>query len=375
MRVGVPCEVLPEEYRVALVPSAVGDLVADGHEVIVETGAGSGAGFADVEYHDEGAQIGKEAADVFARSDLVVKVKEPQPVECRMLREGQTLFTFLHLAADRRQAELLQESGCTAIAYETVTDRHGRLPLLAPMSEIAGRISVQVGARCLEKTRDHDGPGILLGGVPGVPPAKVVVVGGGVVGSNAIQIAVGFNADVTVLDRSLEALRVLDGRYGNRIRTAIAAPDQILSSVIEADFVIGAVLIPGATAPKLLSRDALKTMRPGTVMVDVAIDQGGCFETSRSTTHKDPTYIVDDIIHYGVTNMPGIVPRTSAIALCNATLPFVREIAGRGTLAALLENPYLLGGLNVHAGKITCAPVAQALDLDFVPPEEAMLGR
>jgi alanine dehydrogenase len=359
MLVGVPKEVKVHEYRVGLVPGSVRELVAHGHQVMVETGAGAGIGFADEAYRAAGAEVVPRAEDVFARAELVVKVKEPQPSEWRQLRRGQTLFTYLHLAADRAQAEGLVASGCTAIAYETVTDAQGALPLLAPMSEVAGRMSVQVGAHCLEKAQG--GAGVLLGGVPGVPGARVAVLGGGVVGSNAARIAAGMRARVTVLDRSTRVLDALDREFGGAVATLFATREAVEQAVLEADLVIGAVLVPGAAAPRLVTRDMVARMRPGSVMVDVAIDQGGCFETSRPTTHAEPTYVVDGVVHYCVTNMPGAVARTSAVALNNATLPYTLLLADRGVAAATAENPHLAAGVNVQAGRLRHPAVIAAL--------------
>ena len=370
MLVGVPREIKNHEYRVGLTPAGVRELVAGGHQVLVETGAGAGAGCSDDDYSQAGAEIVAEAAEVFARSELVVKVKEPQPGECRQLREGQILFTFLHLAPDPEQTRLLVESGVSAIAYETVTDARGGLPLLAPMSEVAGRMSVQAAARCLEKAQG--GSGVLLGGVPGVPPAEVLVIGGGVVGLNAARMALGLGASVTLLDRSLPRLQYIDEVYGPGIRTLYSTTEAIERGLARADAVIGAVLIPGAAAPKLVTRPMLAGMQPGSVLVDVAIDQGGCFATSQPTTHQSPTYEVDGIIHYCVANMPGGVARTATFALTNATLPFVQALAGKGLRRALQEDTHLASGLNVHRGVITCAGVAEALGYDYVRAEAAL---
>jgi alanine dehydrogenase len=359
MLVGVPKEVKVHEYRVGLTPASVRELVAQGHQVLVETGAGTGIGFPDAAYAAAGAAIAPDATTVFAQAGLVVKVKEPQPQEWRQLRPGQILFTYLHLAPDPDQAEGLMASGCTALAYETVTDPQGGLPLLAPMSEVAGRMAVQVGARCLEK--EAGGAGILLSGVPGVPPARVAVLGGGVVGSNAARIAAGMRSRVTVLDRNPRVLDALDREFAGSVATLYATAEAVEQAVTEADLVIGAVLVPGAAAPKLVSRAIVGRMRPGSVLVDVAVDQGGCFETSRPTTHAEPTYLVDGVVHYCVTNMPGAVARTSAVALNNATLPFTLQLAGKGFPGALAENPHLAQGLNVHAGRIIHPAVAQAL--------------
>jgi alanine dehydrogenase len=359
MRVGVPREIKIHEYRVGLVPAGVRELVSSGHEVLIETHAGEGVGILDAHYAAAGATIVQEAAEIFRRAELIVKVKEPQLSECRMLREGQVLFTYLHLAADPAQAKALIESGVTAIAYETVTAPDGSLPLLTPMSEVAGRMSVQVAATCLQKA--NGGSGVLLGGVPGVPAAKVIVLGGGVAGTHAVEMAAGMQADVTVVDRSVSRLRELAAQFGSRVRTVYSTAEAIEQLVAEADVVIGAVLIPGATAPKLVTRAMIEKMKPRSVMVDISIDQGGCFETSRPTTHADPTYTVSGVIHYCVTNMPGAVPRTSTYALTNATLPFVRALADRGWRAALAHDPHLARGLNVHEGEVKHEAVARAL--------------
>jgi alanine dehydrogenase len=359
MRIGVPREIKNHEYRVGLVPAGVRELAMSGHEVFVETGAGRGIGVEDFHYEACGAKVLPTAAEVFQRADMIVKVKEPQPVECAMLRSGQILFTYLHLAADPRQAEGLVKSGATAVAYETVTSPKGTLPLLTPMSEVAGRMSIQVGASCLQKA--EGGFGVLLGGVPGVQPAKVVVLGGGVAGTNAAEMAAGLRADVTVVDRSVDRLRELSFVFGSTLRTAYSTSETIERLVQDADLVVGAVLIVGATAPKLVTRAMVKKMKPGAVLVDVSIDQGGCFETSRPTTHTDPTFIVDGVIHYCVANMPGAVPRTSTFALTNATLPYVRAIADLGWDAASKRDPGLAAGLNIHAGRVVHPAVAAAL--------------
>ncbi len=361
MRIGVPREVKVHEYRVGLVPGSVRELVQQGHEVLVETGAGAAIGFPDEAYRAAGAGIAPDAATVFAATELIVKVKEPQPAEWARLRPDQVLFTYLHLAPDPVQTRGLMESGGTAIAYETVTDAQGGLPLLAPMSEVAGRMAIQVGARCLEK--EAGGAGILLSGVPGVPSGRVVIIGGGVVGSNAARIAQGMRAQVIVLDRNPRVLNALDVEFNGMVETLFATSDAVERAVLDADLVIGAVLVPGAAAPRLVSRRTVARMRPGSVMVDVAIDQGGCFETSRPTTHADPTYVVDGVVHYCVTNMPGAVARTSAVALNNATLPFTLQIAEKGWRRAAADNPHLAAGVNVHAGKVTHPAVAQALGL------------
>jgi alanine dehydrogenase len=365
MRIGVPREIKNNEYRVGMVPAGVRELVVAGHEVLVETGAGNGIGVDDAQYKAAGASIGSGAAEVFERADLVVKVKEPQPAECAMLRPGQVLFTYLHLAADPVQAKGLMKSGATAIAYETVTAPNGSLPLLTPMSEVAGRMSIQVGAASLQKA--NGGFGILLGGVPGVQPAKVVILGGGVAGKHAAEIAVGMRADVTIVDRSLDRLRELSATFGASLLTAYSTTETVERLVREADLVIGAVLVAGAAAPKLVTRAMLSTMKRGAVLVDISIDQGGCFETSRPTTHADPTFVVDGVIHYCVANMPGAVPRTSTFALTNATLPYVRALADLGWQAALKRDPGLAAGLNVHAGEITHDVVARALGLQARP--------
>ncbi|HUN71137.1 MAG TPA: alanine dehydrogenase [Steroidobacteraceae bacterium] len=368
MRIGVPREIKVHEYRVGLVPAGVRELTAGGHEVLVETGAGEGIGLADAEYRAAGASIAPSAADVFAKAQLVVKVKEPQPVECQMLRPGQVLFTYLHLAADRAQANGLMTSGATAIAYETVT-RSGSLPLLTPMSEVAGRMSIQVGAASLQKA--NGGRGVLLGGVPGVPPAKVVILGGGVAGTHAAEMAVGLRADVTVVDRSVDRLRELSSLFGASLRTAYSTAETIERLVREADLVVGAVLIAGAAAPKLVTRAMVSTMQAGSVLVDISIDQGGCFETSHPTTHAQPTFVVDGVVHYCVANMPGAVARTSTFALTNATLPYVRMLADLGWQAALKQDPGFAAGLNVHAGQITHEAVAQALNVKARPLSSA----
>lgn len=365
MRIGVPKEIKNHEYRVGLTPASVAELSALGHEVWIETQAGAAIGFADENYREAGAQIAKGADEVFQQAQLIVKVKEPLAVERAKLRAQHTLFTYLHLAPDRPQTEELMASGATCIAYETVTDTQGRLPLLAPMSEVAGRMSIQAGAGCLEKARG--GRGVLLGGVPGVAPGKVVILGGGVVGSHALAMAVGLGADVTVLDRNVDALRRLDAQYGNRITTLYSTRAALREQVLAADLVIGGVLIPGAAAPKLITADMVRQMKAGAVLVDVAIDQGGCAETSRATTHAEPTYVVDEVVHYCVANMPGAVARTSTQALNNATLPFVIALAQKGTHCALEEDPHLLAGLNVAGGVITCESVAQAHGLVFQP--------
>jgi alanine dehydrogenase len=363
MKIGVPKEVKIHEYRVGLVPAGVRELVDAGHQVLVESGAGAGIGFEDSHYKSAGAVVAQTAQDVFGAAELIVKVKEPQLAECKQLRSGQVLFTYLHLAADRDQALALLASGATAIAYETVTAPDGSLPLLTPMSEVAGRMAVQVGAISLQKA--NGGFGVLLGGVPGVAPAKVVVLGGGVSGTHAVEMAVGLRADVTVVDRSVKRLRELSSIFGSQLKTVYSTAHAIEELVRDADLVIGAVLIAGAAAPKLVTRAMVKTMKPGAVLVDIAIDQGGCFETSRPTTHAAPTFILDGVIHYCVTNMPGAVPRTSTFALTNATLPYVRALADHGWRQAIANDPGLARGLNVHAGVLTHEAVASALGLDF----------
>jgi alanine dehydrogenase len=370
MRIGVPKEIKNHEYRVGLVPASVRELCLRGHEVFVETLAGAGIGVEDSDYQTAGASILPTAAEVFDKAEMIVKVKEPQAVERAMLREDHTLFTYLHLAPDAPQTEDLVNSGATCIAYETVTDTKGHLPLLAPMSEVAGRLSIQAGAWCLEKARG--GSGVLLGGVPGVEPGKVTIIGGGTVGFNACQMAVGLGARVVVLDRNLDVLRFLDANFESRIETVYSNAESIERHVADSDLVVGGVLIPGAAAPKLVNRAHLASMRKGSVLVDVAIDQGGCFETSKPTTHAEPTYIVDDIVHYCVANMPGAVPRTSTFALNNATLPFTLALADKGAKLAMLENPHLLEGLNVHRGKVTYEDVARDLGYDYVPAREAL---
>jgi alanine dehydrogenase len=360
MHIGVPKEIKPQEYRVGLVPTGVRELVAAGHQVSIQTQAGSAIGCRDEDYAAAGATIVHRAEDAYA-ADLVVKVKEPQLAECRLLHANQILFAYLHLAADKAQAEALMHSGVTAIAYETVTARDGSLPLLTPMSEVAGRMAVQVGAMCLEKARG--GSGILLGGVTGVAPANILILGGGVAGTNAAQIATGMRANVTVVDRSLPRLRQLEAQFEGRIRTAYSTSATIEALLRDADLTIGTVLIPGAASPKLVTRAMLKQMKAGSVLVDVSIDQGGCFETSRPTTHSDPTFIVDDIVHYCVANIPGAVPRTSTFALTNATLPFVKRFAEAGNKQLITLDTHIKNGINVRAGAITHSAVAHALNL------------
>ncbi|HLN23026.1 MAG TPA: alanine dehydrogenase [Patescibacteria group bacterium] len=370
MLVGVPKEIKTHEYRVGLTPGSVRELVHHGHQVLVETAAGGGIGFDDDAYRQAGAQIAPSAEAVFATAAMIVKVKEPQPAEIARLRPGQLLFTYLHLAPDAEQALGLMASGCTAIAYETVTDRHGGLPLLAPMSEVAGRMSIQAGAHGLEKA--CGGSGVLLGGVAGVPPGKVVILGGGVAGTNAAQMAVGIGADVVIIDRSLARLRELDLHFSGRARTVFSTVDAIERFVSDADLVVGAVLVPGAATPKLVTRALLARMRRGSVVVDIAIDQGGCLETSRPTTHADPTYVEEGVVHYCVANMPGAVARTSTFALNNATLPFALALADKGWQDACATDPHLLAGLNVHRGNITHPAVAQALGQVLLPALEAL---
>ncbi len=370
MLIGIPKEIKNHEYRVGMTPGAVREAVAHGHQVLVESGAGAGIGCGDDAYRSVGADIAASAEQVFERAEMIVKVKEPQPVECARLHEGQLLFTYLHLAPDPKQTELLQQSGCTAIAYETITDDHGGLPLLAPMSEVAGRMAIQVGACALQKA--NGGSGVLLGGVPGTEPAKVLVIGGGTVGTHAARMALGLGADVTILDKALPRLRQLDDLFGPTLKTRYSTLESMEALALQADMVVGAVLIPGAAAPKLISREMLGRMKPGSVLVDVSIDQGGCFETSRATTHDAPTYIVDGIVHYCVANMPGAVARTSTLALNNATLPYVLMLADNGWRRACSENPHLLQGLNVHAGQVTHQAVAEALGKEYVPAEEIL---
>ena len=368
MRVGVPKEIKTHEYRVGLTPGAVREYVHAGHDVVIETKLGAGIGADDEVYRKAGAAVAKTAAEIFATCDMIVKVKEPQPVEWVQLREGQILFTYLHLAPDPEQAKGLLASGCTAVAYETVTDARGGLPLLAPMSEVAGRLSIEAAGEALK--RHAGGRGLLIGGVPGVPPARVVVMGGGVVGTHAGRIAAGFGAEVTVLDRSLPRLRELDELFQGRVRTRFSTFEAVEEEAFAADVVIGAVLVAGASAPKLITRGMLKSMKRGAVIVDVAIDQGGCFETSHPTTHADPTYVVDDVIHYCVANMPGAVPLTSSQALNNATLPFGLALANKG-FAAVKADPHLRDGVNVHRGRVTHRAVAESLGLPYSPIEGA----
>lgn len=370
MRIGVPREIKVHEYRVGLTPTGVREMVHHGHEVVVETAAGHGAGFDDAMYLAAGASIAERAEEVFGRAEMIIKVKEPQPAECHMLREDQVLFTYLHLAPDPEQTRLLLDSGAVAIAYETVTDERGGLPLLAPMSEVAGRMAIQAGAHSLEKAQG--GRGVLLGGVPGVAPGKVAVIGGGVVGINAARMAVGLGADVVVLEKNTARLKEIDDVYGPQMKTIYSTKDTIEQYVFEADLVVGAVLIPGAAAPKLVTREMLQSMKRGAVIVDVAIDQGGCCETSKPTTHQEPTFVVDDIVHYCVANMPGGVAHTSTYALTNATLPYALQLADKGYRRALLDNEGLREGLNIHRGRVTCEAVARDLGHNYQPAIEAL---
>ena len=370
MKIGCPKEIKPQEYRVGMTPNAAREAVNSGHTVLIEAGAGVGAGFSDADYIAAGAQMIATAEEVFASADMIVKVKEPQPIERKRLREGQVLFTYLHLAPDPEQTKDLLASGATCIAYETVTDDRGGLPLLAPMSEVAGRLAPQVGAWTLQKA--NGGRGVLMGGVPGVLPAKVLVIGGGVVGTHAAKIAAGMGADVTVLDRSVNRLRYLDDVFGGQFKNAYADAATTIELARQADMIIGAVLIPGAAAPKLISKAQLKELKPGAALVDVAIDQGGCFETSRATTHQDPIYEVDGIMHYCVANMPGAVARTSTLALGNATMPFMLALANKGWKQACADDKHLLAGLNVHAGHLTYAAVGAALGMASITGAEAL---
>ena len=370
MLIGVPKEIKNHEYRVGLTPAVVRELKAKGHSIIVETDCGKAIGLENNHYVAAGAEVVDSAAEIFARAEMVVKVKEPQHAECKMLKQGQILFTYLHLAPDPEQTRLLVDSGATCIAYETVTDANNGLPLLAPMSEVAGRMSIQEAAVCLEKSKQ--GSGVLLGGVPGVEPANVVVIGGGVVGLNAARMAVGLGANVTILDRSIPRLKQIDETFNGRIKTLFSTTEAIENQIKTADAVIGAVLIPGAAAPKLVTREMLSLMKKGSVLVDIAIDQGGCFETSRATTHADPTYIVDGVIHYCVANMPGAVARTSTFALNNATMPFVLTLASKGYKTALMDDANLRNGLNVHNGMVTMEAVAEALGYNYVDAVTAL---
>ena len=368
MWIGVPREIKNQEYRVGMTPAGVAELTRAGHQVLVEHNAGEAIGFSNDAYRDAGAVIETDIAALFDKAEMIVKVKEPQAVEYARLKPGQLLFTYLHLAPDPKQAQGLMKSGCTAIAYETVTDAHGGLPLLAPMSEVAGKLSVQAGARCLEKAMG--GRGVLLGGVPGVEPGHVTVIGGGVVGENAARMAMGLGADVTILDRSIPRLRELEARYNGRLKTLYSTHEDILACIKHSDLVIGAVLIPGAAAPKLVTREMLKEMPQGSVLVDVAIDQGGCFETSRPTTHDEPVFTEAGILHYCVANMPGAVARTSTLALTHATLPFIQALADKGWQDAIKDDKYLMNGLNIHAGQVTNRAVAEALDYAYVNPTD-----
>ncbi len=370
MIIGVPKEIKNHEYRVGLTPSSVHECVAHGHEVLVETNAGNGIGASDQDYQAVGATIINSASDIFKQADMIVKVKEPQAIERAMLREGQILYTYLHLAPDPEQTKDLVNSGAICIAYETVTSRFGGLPLLAPMSKVAGRLSIQAGAHCLEQPQG--GLGMLLGGVPGVEPAKVVILGAGIVGTHASHIAVGMGADVWVFDKSPETLEQHWRQFGKSTNGVFSTKNALEKHILDTDLVIGGVLIPGAEAPKLVSRQMIADMKKGSVVVDVAIDQGGCFETSKATTHADPTYVVDDVVHYCVANMPGAVPRTSTYALNNVTLPFALNIADKGVNQALLDDPHLCNGLNVHSGKITYEEVANDLGYDFTPAQEML---
>ena len=370
MLLGMPKEIKIEEHRVGLSPGSVREAVHRGHEVLVERNAGHAIGLDDEDYEAAGAEVVAEAREVFARAELIVKVKEPQPGERAMLRSGQVLFTYLHLAPEPELTKALMDSGTIAIAYETVTDEHGGLPLLAPMSEVAGRLAIQAGAHCLEM--EEGGRGMLLGGVPGVPAADVVIIGGGVVGTNAARMAMGLEARVTVIDTSLHRLSQLDLQFGPTLNTIFATVGAVEEHVLEADLVVGAVLVPGAAAPKVVSAEMVRAMKRGSVMVDVSIDQGGCFETSRPTTHADPTYVVDGVVPYCVSNMPGAVARTSTFALNNATLPFVLALADKGYRRALEDDEHLRHGLNVHAGRVTHEAVAEALGQDYLPPDEAL---
>ena len=370
MKIGCPKEIKPQEFRVGMTPDAVREATGHGHQVFVETRAGAGAGFSDDDYVAAGAKILGTAEEVFETAEMIVKVKEPQAVERKRLREGQVLFTYLHLAPDPEQMRDLLDSGVTAIAYETVTDDRGGLPLLAPMSEVAGRLAPQVGAWTLQKA--NGGRGVLMGGVPGVAPAKVLVIGGGVVGTHAAKVAAGMGADVTVIDRSINRLRYLDDVFGRDFKNAYASAGNTIALAREADMIIGAVLIPGAAAPKLISRAQLAELKPGAALVDVAIDQGGCFETSRATTHQDPVYEVDGIMHYCVANMPGAVARTSTLALGNATMPFMLALADKGWKRACAEDKHLLAGLNTHRGKLTYAAVGAALGLPTIAAADAL---
>ncbi len=370
MLIGTPKEIKNHEYRVGLTPGGARELTAHGHQVLIQKGAGLGIGLSDAAYAAAGAEMVETAAEIFLRAEMIIKVKEPQAAECKMLRPGQVLFTYLHLAPDPEQTKGLLDSGCIAIAYETVTDKNGGLPLLAPMSEVAGRMSIQAGAHAMEKAQG--GNGVLMGGVPGVAPAEVVVIGGGVVGYNAARVAVGMGAKVTILDRSIPRLNWLDTIFDGRLKTLYSTADALEAAIANADLVIGAVLVPGAAAPKLVTRAMLKHMKPGTVIVDVAIDQGGCFETSRATTHQNPTYVEENVVHYCVANMPGGVARTATFALTNATLPFALALANKGYKQALLDDVHLCAGLNVDKGRITYKAVADVLGYDYQPALAAL---
>ncbi|WP_374569540.1 alanine dehydrogenase [Ideonella sp.] len=367
MRIGLPKEIKNHEYRVGLTPASVREFTSRGHEVFVQSGAGAAIGLADEQYAASGAVLLKDAAEVFAKAEMIVKVKEPQPQECAMLREGQILYTYLHLAPDPEQTAALVKSGAICVAYETITGPGGGLPLLAPMSEVAGRMSIQAGAAHLEKSKG--GMGVLLGGVPGVEPAHVLVIGAGVVGTHAMQMAIGMGARVTVLDKNVDRLRQIDMVFGNRVKTLFSNAQTLEEKVLESDLVIGGVLVPGAAAPKLVTRSMVRCMKKGAVLVDVAIDQGGCFETSRATTHAEPTYVIDDVVHYCVANMPGAVARTSTFALNNATLAHGLALADKGWKQAMKDNPHLKAGLNVAAGKVTYEAVAKDLGYAYVPAE------
>ncbi len=371
MLVGVPREIKDNEFRAGMVPTSVVEVVHHGHQVMVESGLGLGIGVTDDDYRAAGAHIVQSAGEIFEKAELIVKVKEPQLREIEQLHKDQVLFTYLHLAPDRAQTEGLMESGVTAIAYETVYARDGLLPLLAPMSEVAGRLAVQAGANCLEK--EHGGAGILLGGVPGVDSADVLIIGGGIVGENAAYIAKGMGAEVTILDNSVPRLRALDNNFAGRVHCVFSNKASIEKYALEADLVIGAVLVAGAAAPKLLTRDIISRMKPGSVVVDVAIDQGGCFETSRPTTHSDPTFVVDGVVHYCVANMPGVVPRTSSFGLNNATLPYILRLANEGWKQALAVDEGFMAGLNVHAGHLCCEAVARAHGLQYADPAQFLI--